>query len=214
MTIDHVSYQGLTEAYSWLIKATDCTMLDAGHPAQPLALAIEAEIVKRHAASVEFMQAKQETGCLVCVEENDECDGLCQWCDNAATAWVFESHYCNECLGANADAITELNDSRGVCLDCGEDRHPGSDYCGYYQCIEADRRGYCPGCGSDIYDTTGLDTPDDWHCSDCYGVTLSAIAFHKFGYEFTPNQVDLAVSLVRDGQFDGVAIEAARAALS
>lgn len=162
ITINDVSYNDLTVAYAWLIEQTAGTMLDPGHPAMPLALAIEAEIVKRHSASVEFMQAKeQETGCLY----------------------------------------------------CGEDRHPGSDYCGFFQCMEADRQDECPGCGECVYDSTGLDTPDDHHCSDCYGVVLRSIAFHKFGYEFTPNQVDLAVSLVRDGQFDGVAIEAARAAL-
>ena len=38
--------------------------------------------------------------CLVCVDSNDECDGTCDWCDQAATAWAHGQHYCTDCLEA------------------------------------------------------------------------------------------------------------------
>jgi hypothetical protein len=59
MTIADISYQDLASAYTWLIKTTNGTMLDEGHPAMPLALAIEAEIVKRHSASVDFINTQK-----------------------------------------------------------------------------------------------------------------------------------------------------------
>jgi hypothetical protein len=41
-----------------------------------------------------------EQACLVCVDRNDECDGTCDWCDQAATSWAHGQHYCADCLEA------------------------------------------------------------------------------------------------------------------
>jgi hypothetical protein len=115
ITINDVSYNDLTVAYAWLIEQTAGKMLDAGHPAQPLALAIEAEIVKRHNASVDFMQAKEEE--TVCLD--DECCGTpapesivferahftgtsvasCTACSFQAVAWQCGCELAHDCEG-------------------------------------------------------------------------------------------------------------------